>query len=176
MKYRLRKIFSRDPEQALYDILKDRGVTDIRNFCNPSEKCELNPYDLDNIDAAAEMLLRHLRRDSKILFVVDADADGFTSSSILWLYIKHIFPQAHLEFTVHEHKQHGLDDKIDWIENNPNYDLVVVPDAGSYDVEEHLRLGELGIDCLVLDHHAQLYDDNGNPIVSHVPSTIVVNN
>ena len=85
---------------------------------NPnSATCELDPHDLENIDAAAEMLLRHLRKNSNILFIVDADADGFTSSSILWLYIKHIFPEANLEFTVHEHKQHGLEDKIYWIED-----------------------------------------------------------
>lgn len=102
--------------------------------------------------------------------------DGFTSSAILWLYVKNIYPDAKLSFTVHEHKQHGLDDKIDWIESNPDWDLVVVPDAGSYDIEEHRRLGELGIDCLVLDHHSQEYDNDGNPIVSNVPNTIVVNN
>lgn len=101
--------------------------------------------------------------------------DGFTSSSILWLYIKTIFPNAILSFTLHEHKQHGLDDKIDWIEDQ-NFDLVLCPDAASYDVEEHKRLGELGIDCICLDHHLQVYDSDGNPIISTEPRTIVVNN
>ncbi len=177
MKYKLRNNYSKDPTEALYDILKDRGVTDIQAFCNPTkEQCELNPYDLKNIRPAADMLLRHLRRGSRILFVVDCDADGFTSSSILWLYIKSVYPDAQLIFTVHEGKAHGLEDKIEWIEDTPNYDLVICPDAASYNVEEHLRLGELGIDCLVLDHHAQEYDDDGNPIISTSPNTVVVNN
>jgi len=81
------------------------------------------------------------------------DADGFTSSSILWLYIKSIFPQAKLNFTVHEHKQHGLNDMIDEIEDNPCYNLVICPDSSSFDAKEHLRLEQLGIDCLILDHH-----------------------
>ena len=143
---------------------------------HPSSACELNPYDLENIEAAAERLLYHLRKNSKILFIVDADCDGFTSSSILWLYIKHLFPDAKLEFTVHEHKQHGLDDKVDWITDEARWDLVIVPDAGSYDVEEHRALGELGIDVIVIDHHEQLYDDKGNPVVADCPNTIVVNN
>ena len=63
-------------------------------MCPTAEECELNPYDLNNIDAAANNLLYHLRKGSRILFVVDCDADGFTSSSILWLYIKHTFPDA----------------------------------------------------------------------------------
>ena len=92
------------------------------------------------------------------------------------LYIKHTFPEVELEFTVHEHKQHGLDDKVDWITDEARWDLIIVPDAGSYDVEEHLALGELGMDVLVLDHHEQLYDENGNPVISDLPNTIVVNN
>ena len=176
MIYRLRNYYTMNPEYALQEILIDRGVKDIENFLYPTSNCELDPYGLENIDLAADMLLRHLRANSKIMFVVDSDCDGFTSSSILWLYIKHIFPKANLNFTLHEHKQHGLDDKIDWLETLNDINLVICPDSASYDVEEHQRLADLGIDCLVLDHHEQLYDANGNPVVSTVPNTIVVNN
>lgn len=176
MKYKLRKEYPTDPSIALQSILKDRGVVDIKKFLNPDFSCELNPYDLENIEAGVEMLLKHLRAKHNILYIVDCDADGFTSSSILWLYVKHIFPEANLEFLVHEHKQHGLSDMIEIIEDNPKYSLVVVPDAGSFDIEYHKRLYELGIDCLVIDHHEMLLDDNGNPIVSNFPNTIVINN
>ena len=72
MRYRLRKEYSTNPDKALKEILQDRGVQDIEHFMNPSaETCELNPYDLENIDTAADRLLYHLRRNSKILFVVD---------------------------------------------------------------------------------------------------------
>lgn len=179
MNYRLRKNYSTNPQTALKEILIDRGVSanEIDYFMNPnSSDCELNPYNLNNIEAAAERLLWHLRNNSCILYLVDADTDGYTSSSILWLYTKHLFPNANFYFMVHEHKQHGLNDIIDKIEDKPIYDLVLVPDAGSFDVNEHKRLGELGIDCIVLDHHDQLYDDNGNPVTSTAPNTIVVNN
>ena len=176
MKYRLKDNFSHDPDRALIEILQNRGVEDIKNFCNPTAECELNPYDLKNIQAAADRLLYHLRRDSAILFNIDCDADGFTSSAILWLYIKHIFPDAKLSFTVHDHKQHGLDDKINWLEDNPDYDLILCPDSSSYDKEEHSRLGELGMDVICLDHHEQEYDKQGNPIISDGANTIVVNN
>ena len=156
MKYRLRKEFSTNPDKALKEILQDRGVIDIENFMHPTfNNCELDAHKLINIDKAAEHLLYHLRKNSDILFIVDCDADGYTSSSILWLYIKHIFPDARLEFTVHDHKQHGLDDKVDWICDEAKWDLVLCPDAGSYDVAEHRALGELGMDVICLDHHEQ---------------------
>ena len=177
MKYKLRNNYSTEPQQALIDILKDRGVKDVENFIKPSYKCELNPYDLKNIEAAAEMLLKHLRANSRICFVIDADCDGYTSSAILWLYIKSIFPQKDLCFTVHDHKQHGLDDKINWFVEEEQFDLIIVPDAGSYHVKEHEKLLEIGTDCLILDHHDQEYDNKtGKPIISNFPNTIVVNN
>ena len=177
MKYRLRAEFTQNPDKALQEILQQRGVQDIENFMRPAPiTCELDPHKLVNIEVAAERLLYHLRKNSDILFVVDSDCDGFTSSSILWLYIKHIFPEARLEFTLHDHKQHGLDDKVTWICDEAKWDLVICPDAASYDVEEHRALGELGMDVICLDHHEQLYDENGNPVVSDLPNTIVVNN
>ena len=176
MRYKLRKEYSTNPDKALKELLQDRGVQDIEQFMNPSMLCENDPYQLKNIDVAAEMLLHHLHEKHKILFVVDADTDGFTSSAILWLYIKHIFPEAELEFTVHDHKQHGLNDKVDWITDEARWDLVILPDAGSYDVKEHQLLGEMGMDVICLDHHEQLYDDQGNPVTSNIPTAIVVNN
>ena len=177
MRYRLRAEFTQNPDKALQEILQQRGVEDIENFMRPTSiTCELDPHKLVNIEAAAEHLLYHLRKNSDILFVVDSDCDGFTSSSILWLYIKHIFPEARLEFTLHDHKQHGLDDKVTWICDEAKWDLVICPDAASYDIEEHRALGELGMDVICLDHHEQLYDENGNPVVSDLPNTIVVNN
>lgn len=71
MKYRLRNNYSTNPDEALAAILRDRGVQDIEKFMYPSFACELNPYDLENIEAAVDMLLKHLRANSNILFIVD---------------------------------------------------------------------------------------------------------
>lgn len=176
MKYKLRQQYTTNPQLAIQEILTSRGVKDLDNFLQPTSACELNPYDLKNVEVAAEMLLQHLQQEHSILFVVDADTDGVTSSAVLWLYIKQIYPVANLSFRVHEHKQHGLSDMIDWIEDNPEYSLVILPDASSYDVEEHRRLEYLGIEVLILDHHSQEYDSQGNPIISTATNTIIVNN
>ena len=69
MQYKVRKNYSTNPEMALQEILEDRGVKDIDSFMSPSKACELNPYDLDNIEGGAAMLLKHLNSNSKILIV-----------------------------------------------------------------------------------------------------------
>ena len=68
-----------------------------------------------------------------------------------------------------------MDDKIDWIEQQ-NFNLVICPDAASYDIEEHKRLWQQGIDCICLDHHDIPKDDNGNDILPNKEYAIVVNN
>ena len=163
-------------ETCLEDILTLRGVEDIESFLNPTKECELRPYDLENIELGATMLINHLQKNSKICFVVDCDADGYTSSAILWNYIKAIYPNADLHFTVHDHKQHGLSDKIEWLTDVEQFDLVVCPDSASYDVEHHLRLQEVNTDVLCLDHHEQMFDEDGNPIISTASNTVVINN
>ena len=175
MRYKEKKHYTRNPKQALNDILTDRGVLDIDNFLHPSSACELEPTRLENLDAGARMLMKHLESNSNILFIVDCDVDGYTSSSILWLYIKELYPDINLDFMVHDHKQHGLSDVVHKIEDN-NFNLVICPDSASYDVEEHWTLNNMGMDCLVIDHHEQQNDDNGKPIVSDAPRTVIINN
>ncbi len=71
MKYKVKKQFTQDPSYALQEILEDRGVTDFDDFIHPSAACELNPYNLENIEKAAYRLLEHLQKNSKICCIVD---------------------------------------------------------------------------------------------------------
>ena len=95
-----------------------------------------------------------MQGDSKILTVVDADVDGFTSSAIIYQYIKKIKPEADIDFILHEHKGHGLSDLIDDILNGKkNYDLIIIPDAGSNDYQYIEMLKETKSYVIILDHH-----------------------
>lgn len=174
MNYKLRNNYP--IEGCLEAILKDRGVEDVEKYLNPTKDNELNPYDLDNIEAGAEMLLKHLRKGSKCLLIIDADADGFLASSVLWLYCKEFFPQADFHFITHDGKKHGLEDKIDWIETQ-DFDLIICPDAASYDKEEMERIVAMGSEVLSIDHHEKLLDEDGTiHMIAPTPHAIIINN
>lgn len=176
MKYKLRNNYPTNPQLALAAILKDRGVKDVEAFIHPSSAYENNPYDLDNIKEAAEKLLYHLYNNSYICIVVDADNDGFCSAAIIWNYIKTIYPESKLYFTLHEGKAHGLSDKIDYFLDEAHFDLLIIPDAGSYDVKYFHQLREVGTEVICLDHHPMMFNDDGSPIINTCTSAIVVNN
>lgn len=173
MNYKVRKNFTKDLDKLMEEILLERGVTDIKNFATPTkEKCLYDYNLLDNIHDGVNLLINHLKKNSHIVLIPDADADGITSSAILWLYIKTIFPDADLNFRMHEGKQHGLEDMIDWLINEEQFDLVICPDSASNDINFMKRLNDIKTDVLVLDHHTCDYE--GYNILPQ--NTVLINN
>ena len=139
----------------LANLLHARGVVNTEDFLQPTDKYLSDPTLLDNINQGALWLEETLNKEhSKILIVVDCDVDGFTSGAIVWNYIHAIAPMQELAFMLHEHKQHGLEDCCQEIlNNNVDYDLIILPDSSSNDFKYHELLGERGTRCLILDHH-----------------------
>lgn len=105
-------------------------------------------------DAAATLLIT-INNEEDICVIVDCDCDGYTSSAILINYLYDFNPdyvKNHVSWYMHEGKQHGLSDCMDWIEDmNPS--LVIIPDAGSNDIEQMQKLHDDGREIIILDHH-----------------------
>ena len=176
MNYKLRDKCSTNPDTAIYELLNNRGVNNVEKFINPTKENENSPYDLENIEDAANLLIKHLQHNSNICILIDADNDGFCSAAIIWNYIKQIYPNSNLYFKLHEGKAHGLSDVIDYFIDEAHFNLIIIPDAGSYDIEYFWQLNETGTEIICLDHHPQMFDNNGKPIINNCPTAIVVNN
>lgn len=169
MKYKL--INKEIKSNYLKEFLVERGVTDIDGFLNPNSSFLQEPDGLANIEEAAFKLLSYVQGKSKILVVVDADVDGFTSSAIIYQYIKKLDAEADIDFILHEHKGHGLSDLIEDILNGKKvYDLIIIPDAGTNDYNYIEMLAQLDTFVIILDHHI-LNDDS---LISN--NCILVNN
>ena len=145
---------------AKQQILINRGLkeTELQHYMNLTDDDINDPiiFGKELMNGAAECLLQHLDSDSTICVIVDCDCDGYTSSAILINYIYDLknedYMNTHVFWYMHEGKQHGLQDCMDWIEDiNP--DLVIIPDAGSNDIEQLQKLYEQEQDIIILDHH-----------------------
>lgn len=150
----------------LEDILRLKGVTDIKSFLNPTIKNTESELLFNNIEKARDVLVKHIERNSKIDLVVDCDVDGNTSSALIYQYIKKIKPSIDINYFIHMGKLHGLKEFVDKICQDDS-ELVIVPDAGTGDIDECRRIIESGKDVIILDHHS--IPGEGNP-------AIVVNN
>lgn len=138
-------------ENYVETLLKERGIEDVERFLHPTWADIQDPFGLDNVEKGIRALLDVVEKEnSRILLVVDSDMDGYSSSAIIYSYIKRL-KDVQIDYALHTHKQHGLEDHIDTILNSEvKYDLIICPDSASNDKEYIDRL-----DCpvLVLDHH-----------------------
>lgn len=150
---RVKLIYDKPIEGTDYakSLLKIRGIEEVEKFLEPDESVLNKPYNLGVIIRIAfDMLMEHIKKDSKILLVVDSDMDGFCSAAIMYQFIQENRPTLNIDFICHENKQHGIEDILKRKDIN-DYDLVILPDAGTNDGRFYAQYPS--VDFLVLDHH-----------------------
>ena len=140
------------------NLLKARGIESVEDYYHPTKKYLQDPINLKNIRLAAALYTRIVLNDkppySKVLIVVDSDNDGYTSAAIIYQYTKRLNCHCRVDYWLHEGKQHGLQDHIDKLmEQDCQYDLIILPDSSSNDAHYHDMLDEINTPCLILDHH-----------------------
>lgn len=152
MKYQLRtKNYNNEtPELALNDLLYDRGIENPAKWLYPTEEYEYTPFKLLNMRKAVDILHSVIKTpEASILVVVDSDLDGYTSGAIILSLLFQIAKTQEINYVLHPGKEHGIELK----DIPEDVDLVIVPDAGSSQKAEHMKLLENGTKIIILDHH-----------------------
>lgn len=143
-------------------ILFNRGIKDIEKYLSLSNDDTHNYSLLSNIKDAVNCFVEHIHKNSNIHLIVDPDVDGNVSAAMIYRYIKNDLEyQGKVTYSIHTQKQHGISSDID-VPNDCN--LLIVPDAGTNDVQECKRLRDSNIDILILDHH-EIEEENAYAIV-----------
>lgn len=141
-------------DNYLINLLRARGIEDIDEYTNPTGAYLQDPKDFDNIMSGAVLLREVIEKNGRIWMVADCDCDGATSFAIIYNYLHERYPNIQIDWDIHEHKEHGLSDCIEKLENlDTRYDLAILVDSSSNDYKYHERLAALGTKVLVLDHH-----------------------
>ncbi len=151
MKYRLYENSDNNTSNVLEEVLRNRGVDDYEKYLNLDESV-LIPYEnLDNMNKAVELFMKHFNNKDKIEILVDSDPDGFCSAAMMYSYIKKMNTDYPVNYILHARaKAHGLDDDIVISDDTR---LLIIPDAGTSNTEQCKEFSEKGIDILILDHH-----------------------
>jgi single-stranded-DNA-specific exonuclease len=175
------KIVQKSPYNGnlINTVLCNRNIGDIDLFLTPDNSSDSHPAAVSNIEQGLELLLTHLADpDSKISIVVDQDADGYTSGAVLHNYLTRLNQYSAIGYILHETKAHGFTPYIMGRIYEEKPTLVVIPDAGSNDVEQIEELVSKGIDVLVIDHHhVSSFTDKGviinNQLCEHTNKRLV---
>ncbi|MFQ9545325.1 MAG: DHH family phosphoesterase [Clostridium sp.] len=142
-------------EEILKELFRLRGVDNMKEFLNLSEKNLYNGMLLKNMKEGLNLYHKHIINDSRILILVDVDVDGLTSGALAYNYTKNLLPSGKIFYYQNNDKKHGIVlTEIENIIKDNHIDLLIIPDAGSNDTEQCKYLkSNYNLDILILDHH-----------------------
>lgn len=150
MRYKLIEGSLNDEHNVEATILKNRGIKNINRFLAPGESDTYSYSLLDNIDEAVKCAEKHIQNKERIHILIDCDVDGYAAGSMVYRAFKKIDPNLYITYSLHTKKQHGLSKDITIPDDCK---LLIIPDAGSNDVEQCRELKDKGVDIIILDHH-----------------------
>lgn len=123
----------------------------------PPEKIELKESGIDekSIKKGIKRILKAKKSREKVIIFGDYDADGITSSAILWEYLyglgMDVIPYIPERFS------EGYGIKIESIaklkEKYPKLSLIITVDNGIVAFDAVEKANKLGIDIIIVDHH-----------------------
>lgn len=138
-------------ESFIDDYLQKMGIEYPQSYMNVT-RCHLEePSRYLNIDMATHRLDMAIKNGERIGIIQDCDVDGLCSAVITYQFLSLMMAEKPIVF-FHTGKQHGINDLIPQI-LNANLDLLIVPDAGTNDVDTCRELRANGVDVIIADHH-----------------------
>lgn len=145
--------FSLDPFTAL--LLVSKGITDadeIERFLF-NQELYVDPFEIKDMDKAVLRISKAVENFEKIMIFGDYDADGVTSTSLLYLYLAQHGADVH--YYIPDRVSEGYGISLSAIEKfrEEEVNLIITVDNGISAVEETQKAKEYGIDVIITDHH-----------------------
>ena len=118
-----------------------------------SGELEDDPFGFADMDAAVDRIQRAIDRGERIAVFGDYDADGVTSTVLLYDYLVSREANVFYQIPLREGEGYGLHkETVDRLAE-AGAQLIVTVDNGVAAVEEVAYAASLGIDVVVTDHH-----------------------
>lgn len=129
----------------------------IESFLNTPDVC-FDPFLLNDMDLAVKRIHQALDQFEKICIYGDYDADGVTSTSLLYSYLESL--GADVMYYIPERESEGYGMNMDAVRklSELGVRLIITVDNGIAAVQEVEYANSLHIDTVVTDHHQQQGD------------------
>lgn len=136
-------------------LLDIRGIVtekDINDFLYNESDID-NPFEIKDMDKAAARVKAAVENGEKICVYGDYDADGVTSTALLYSYLETIGADVIYYIPSREGEGYGMNTNAVDILYKKGVNLIVTVDNGISAIEEIAHAKSLGIETVVTDHH-----------------------
>ena len=150
------------PEQGLstvpvsvLNILRNRGIADedIADFLSPIPRETYDPFLMTDLKETAQALIEAADRGDTICVFGDYDADGMTSTALLFTVLKKLTPNVMSYVPSRFTDGYGLNNAAIKKIFDRGARLLVTVDCGSTSPKEVEYAKSLGMTVIVTDHH-----------------------
>lgn len=138
-------------------LLSSRGIKDdksIYEFTHPLEMQLTHPKVFLDMEKSVNRIADAITNQEKIVIYGDFDADGVTSTSLLYKTLSHLGANVSYFIPDREKEGHGLDTKaLVKLMTALKPKLIISVDCGISDVEPVNFIKSFKIDVIITDHH-----------------------
>ncbi|PWK08984.1 single-stranded-DNA-specific exonuclease RecJ [Tumebacillus permanentifrigoris] len=128
-------------------------VEDAQRFLYPGRDGFSDPYLMRDMDKAVARIRSAIDRKERMMIYGDYDADGATSTALLFLALREIGADVETYIPDRFSEGYGLNGPAIQQAKERGFDLVITVDNGISAVEEVRLAREIGLDLIVTDHH-----------------------
>ena len=139
-------------------LLQIRNITtfeEIDDFLNNDSRIA-SPFEIKDMDKACERVRSAIDNDEFICVYGDYDADGVTSTALLYSYLEAVGANVMYYIPSRETEGYGMNTAAIDALHQKGVNLIVTVDNGVAAIEEIRHAKSLGIDTVVTDHHMPL--------------------
>lgn len=144
-------------KSLLKRLLISRGIKteeDIQEFLNPLEFTPYSPDVFTDMAKAVERLAKAIDSQEKIVIYGDFDADGVTSTSLLYRTFTHLGANVNYFIPDREKEGHGFDTKaLVKLMTALKPKVIISVDCGISDADAVNFINSFKIDVIITDHH-----------------------
>ena len=134
--------------------LSNAGVDNLKDAWDFLHGDELHsPSKIRNIEKATQLIWKHIEEKNRICVFGDFDADGITSSAIMFLALKKLGASVAVRLPDRIGEGYGINIVAIKEQLELGTKLFITVDNGVRAVEEIKYIKECGCDVVVLDHH-----------------------
>ncbi len=142
--------------EIIANLLAQRGIDnydDAKDFFRPDLKKLYDPFLMKDMEVAVQRIEKAISEGDKILVFGDYDVDGTTAVSMMYSFLKSIYPNVDVYIPDRYTEGYGVSTQgIDYADEN-DCSLIVALDCGIKANDKIDYASEKNIDFIICDHH-----------------------